>query len=204
MSLNNTISDNVAKAGISYFKDFVNTTLSNILSKFLIAILIMLIGFIIGKLTEKILYKILSELQLNNILKKIKVNANFERILSSFATYFIFFISVIAALNQMGVTRAILNVLSIGIILVIIISAILGIKDFFPSFFAGLHIYKKNLLAIGDSIKYKQIEGEIIEMTLLETVIQTKSKDIIYIPNVNLIKNEVIILKSSKEEIEFE
>lgn len=180
-------------------KDFVNIVLSNVLTKFLVAILVMLVGFILGKLAGKIIQKILSEMKLNDLLKKIRIYVNAEQMLSSFVTYFIFFVSIILALNQMGVTSAILNIISLGIIALIVISIILAIKDFFPNFFAGMHIFGKKLLSVGDVIRYKQIEGEIIEITLLETIVITRSKDIIYIPNVNFLKNEVIIKESHRE-----
>jgi small-conductance mechanosensitive channel len=180
-------------------KEFIDTVLSNILTKFLVSILIMLVGFILGKLAGKILHKILSEIKLNDLLKKIRIYINVEHLLSSFITYFIFLISIIMGLNQMGVTSAILNIVSLGIIALIAISMVLAIKDFFPNFFAGLHIFGKKLLNVGDIIKYKQIEGEIIEITLLETIVITKSKDLIYIPNVNFLKNEVVIRESHRE-----
>ncbi|MBN2881182.1 mechanosensitive ion channel [Candidatus Woesearchaeota archaeon] len=182
---------------LTSFKNFIDSALSNIMTKFLVGTLIILIGFIVGKLLGKIIEKILAELELNKIVKKISgVSISLEHIISSFTSYFIFFLSIIMALNQIGITTDVLNILSAAVMILIVLSVFLGIKDFVPNFIAGLHISQKEMFKVGDTIKFKEIRGKVVQINLVDTVVSTQSDDLIYIPNLNLIKHEVIVVKT--------
>ena len=69
---------------------------------------------------------------------------------------------------------------------------ILAIKDFIPNLISGLMLHQKRNLKPGDRIIINNVEGEIINVTLIETKIRTRSGDIVYIPNSILTKNVVI------------
>jgi len=182
--------------------NFFNTTLSGLMTKSLTALLIILIGFITGKLVGKIIQKVLSEIELNKLIKNISgITISLEHIISTFTTYFIFFMSIIMALNQIGITTDVLNILSAAVMILIVLSIFLGIKDFVPNFIAGMYIYNKKLFEKGDKIKYKEIKGKVIEITLIETVLETPSKDLIYIPNLNFVKTEVTKVTTFKDRI---
>ena len=99
------------------------------------------------------------------------------------------------ALNQMGLTSLILNMLSGSVILLILISIILAIKDFVPNMVAGIFIFQKEIIRKGDVISFDKIKAKVLETTLIETKLESKSKDTIYIPNSVLIKKEITKLK---------
>ncbi|MBW2966350.1 mechanosensitive ion channel family protein [Candidatus Woesearchaeota archaeon] len=178
---------------ISYF----NNLFSQFFLKFIIAIVIILIGFIIGRIVYKILQKILHEIELNKNIRKAGIKKlSLENIISNFAKYFIYFIAVIWALTELGLTTTILNIISAFILLLIIISLILAIKDFIPNAFAGLFIYKKGMFKQGDKITIHGLEGTIQKITLIETEIKTEKGDTIYIPNSFITKKEVLIKRT--------
>jgi small conductance mechanosensitive channel len=81
------------------------------------------------------------------------------------------------------------------VIVVIILSMLLAIKDFIPNVFAGLFLHRKGFLKKGDNIIVKDVKGKIIYINLVETRVQTKEGDIIYIPNTLLTKSEVRKIK---------
>ena len=172
------------------------TFFSKYLTRFVVAVIIILIGFIIARIVGRLLQKILKEIELNNIIKKAThIKINLEEGLSLFATYFIYFITIIMALSQLGLTTTVLNMLSAAVIIIIIISIFLGIKDFVPNLIAGIFIHRKGFVNEGDKIKVKDIKGKIIYLNLLETRVKTRNGDVIYLPNTFLTKNEVVKLK---------
>jgi len=169
-------------------------------SGLLVAFIILLIGFIIGKLVGKVTKRILHEIELNNILKKASgIEVKLEQFISVFVTYFIYFITIIMVLNQLNVTTTILQMLSAAIIIVIIVSVILAIKDFVPNAFAGFYIYRRKLIKEGDKIKVKGIQGKIVHINLVETKLETKDGDTVYIPNSAITKTEVLKVKERKK-----
>lgn len=177
----------------------VRSLFSGVLSNIIIAIVILLVGFIIGRVVGRVSNKFFHEIELDNVVRKAaKIKFSVEELLSKFIAYFIYFITVIMALNQLGLTTTILYMISAAIIILIILSIFLGVKDFIPNLIAGIFIHEKRNINVGDVIKFRDIEGEIIHINLIETKIRTKRGDMLFIPNSNLTKNEFIKVKKRK------
>lgn len=183
---------------IFYFKNLFATLYLDVIA----AIIILLVGFILAKLFGRVVQRILHEIEVDKILKTathIEVKA--ESWTGTFVTYFVYFITIIMALNQLHITTTVLQMLSAAIIVIFIISIILAVKDFIPNMFAGFYIYRNKFINEGETIRVKGIEGKIIHINLVETKIETKDGDIVYIPNSVLTKTEVIkIYKGRKKE----
>lgn len=168
---------------------------AQLFTKFIVAVVILLIGFIIGRIVSKITYKFLHEIELNEVLKKAGLKLSLEKSISNLAKYFIYFISIIWALNEIGLTTTILNMISGAALVLIIVSILLAIKDFIPNLIAGFRIYQKSIIKTKDNIKVGHLQGKVIEVNLLETKIKTAKGDIIHIPNSTITKSEVIVKK---------
>jgi len=176
--------------------DFVKEGLPNFLGKAVVAIIILLVGFIIGNLLGKLTKKILKEFELNKIIKAAtKMKIDVEGFLTGLVSYLIYFLTVIMALNQLGLTTIILYIVAAAVIIIVVISWLLAIKDFLPNVFAGIYISRSRFIKAGDRIKFKNIKGRIDSITLLETRMKNKDGDIISIPNSKLTKEEVIKLR---------
>ena len=173
-----------------------NIDVENIVIRLIVAIIILLIGFLVARILSNLTKKVLHELETNRILKEqAGVRVPIEEFSSLIIRYLIYFIAVIMALNQIGLTTTILSVILIILLVILVGFIILAFKDFVPNIVAGFVIYQKNKINAGDRIKVKDIEGEVIHVNLIETRIKTRKKDIVYIPNSMLTKNEVIKLK---------
>ena len=181
---------------ISESISYLDNLFSQFFLKFVIAIVILLIGFIIGRIVYKVLQKILHEVELNKNLRKAGIKISLEQLISNFTKYFIYFIAVIWALTEIGLTTTILNMISAVVLLLIIISLILAIKDFIPNAFAGFFIYRKGMFKQGDKISIHNLEGTIQKITLIETEIRTNKGDTIYIPNSFITKKEVLVKRA--------
>ncbi len=169
-------------------------------TKILAAVVMLLVGIILGKIAGKLIMKILHEIELDEIIKKAGgVDIGLEKVLGTFTAYFIYFIAVIMALNQLNITTTVLQMISGAVIIIVIISIVLAIKDFVPNLFAGIYIYRNKFIEEGEVIKVKGMEGKIIKINLVETKIETKGKDIVYIPNSALTKTEIIKVKKRKK-----
>lgn len=178
----------------------VRESTSGLFYKFIVAIVLLLIGFILGKICGRLIYKFLHSFDLNeNFTKLAGMTMKIEEIAESFTTYFIYFVTIVIVLQQVGLVSTILHMIAAGVIILIILSTFLGIKDFIPNAMAGFFIQRKKEFRIGQRIKVKGMQGTIIEINLLETKIETKSGDIIFIPNSVLSKTEVTHILSGKK-----
>ncbi|MFC1648261.1 mechanosensitive ion channel domain-containing protein [Nanoarchaeota archaeon] len=162
----------------------------------LIAIVILLIGLVAGKLISRFVKHLLHQLEADKTFKATTGwKFSIEKTISSFVEYFIYFIVIIMALEKIGITSAVLNMVAGIIILLVLISIVLAIKDFVPNMMAGLILKGKKEYKKGVKIQVKRIEGKIQEIGLLETRVLTSKKDIILIPNSIFVKHEITIKK---------
>ena len=182
--------------------ELVRQSTSGLFYKFIVAIVLLLIGFILGKILGRLVYKFLHSFELNeNFSKLAGVTLKIEEISESFTTYFIYFITIVIVLQQIGLVTTILHMIAAGVIILIILSTFLGIKDFIPNAIAGFFIQRKKEFRTGQKIKVKGMQGTITEINLLETKIETKNGDIIFIPNSVLSKTEVTHIRSVKKNL---
>lgn len=159
-------------------------------------IVILFIGFIVGKLAGKLVFRILRELEANAIFKKaILIDRPVEYLAKQAVQYFIYFITIIMVLNQLGITTTVLQMIIAAIIIIFAASAVLAARDFLPNFFAWLRIYRNDYIKEGDFIEVKGIKGRVARISLLETRLEAKGGDIVYIPNSSFMQSEIKKLK---------
>lgn len=176
---------------VAYFEDMV----SQLFGRLIVAVIILLLGFIIGRIAEKIIHRVLHELELDKMLKKGNLKFAAEKMISHLVAYFIYFMAFIWALNAIGLTTTVLNMISGAALILIIVSILLAIKDFIPNFFSGMFIYQKRLIEEGDTIKIDNLTGKVKNVSLIETEILTAKGDVIHIPNAILTKKELAVRK---------
>jgi len=169
--------------------------ISAVFNNVVAAIVVVLIGFILGKVASRFVQKFLHEAELDKILKRAGAKVGFEETLSHVVEYSIYFITIVFALNQLGITTTVLYILAVALIAVFVLSVFLSIKDLVPNFMAGLTIHKRGLFKEGSNVSINEITGKVIKLSLLETRIKTKKKDIISIPNAIVIRSKIKVKK---------
>jgi small-conductance mechanosensitive channel len=158
------------------------------------AVIVLLIGFIIGKVLGKLTQRALHEVEVNRILKKAGVDLGMEELLGHVVEYFIYFVAIVIALDQLGVTAFVLYSIAAIVLVVLAIAFLLSIKDFIPNFIAGVRLNYKKVFRVGDTITVGSVTGRVKEFGLLETKLAS-NKDIIHLPNAILVKQEVRVRK---------
>jgi len=190
MMVNDTLTD-IAEASSKI------TGLNDITLNLIAAIATLILGLLIGRFLSNLVKKLLHELELDRILReKARIKLPLTQLITSIIKYVIYIIAILLALNQLGLRSFILNAILTIIIVLLVVFMMLSLKDFIPNFTGGLFLYQKRSINPGDVIKINNIEGEILNITLLETKLRTKNNEIVYIPNSVLTKN--VVVKKSK------
>ncbi len=158
------------------------------------AVIVLLIGFIIGKVLGKLTHRALHELEVNSILKKAGVRFGMEELLSHIVEYFLYFIAIVVALDQIGVTAIVLYVIAAAVLVVLAIAFVLSIKDFVPNFIAGIRLSHRKYFKVGDTITVGSVTGKVKVFGLLATTLASRG-DIIHLPNATLITQEIRVRK---------
>ncbi len=164
----------------------------------ILAVIALLIGSSIGKMVEKTVKRVLHELEANAVLRKV-VGAKvlLEEACSIAAKWLVYVMAVIIALKQLGIETLALNIFVGAIILFSTIALLLALRDAIPNAVGGLLIFHRGTLRKGDIIRLKDVEGRVHEISLLQTIVETKEGDMMYIPNSALV-SELFWKKKAK------
>lgn len=159
-------------------------------TKLIGALIILIIGIIIARLSSNFIKKLFQEIELDKLMKKTGFLLPFGKYFYLSVRYLIYFGTLVLALRELGISNQELEILFIVAFVLVIVFIILAFKDTIPSLLARFLFLGKYNLKKGDKIKIDNIEGEIINIGLLETEIKT-SKEKIFIPNSILAKKIV-------------
>jgi small-conductance mechanosensitive channel len=175
------------------FNEILSALNQNIL-KIFVAMLIFFFGFILGKLLGRIIYKALEEIELNNFLKNsLKAKINASHLIGTFVSYAIYFFALIASLEQLGIANAVLYIIAAFVVLILLISFFIALREIIPNFISGIYLYSREHLEEGKQIEINEIKGTIMHIDLFHIKIKTKSGDLIYIPNSLAAKSKIKI-----------
>lgn len=163
------------------------------LNTLVIVLIILLLGFVAGRLVGRLVGRLLREFEVDAILHRAGIKFPVESSLAALLSYLIYFIAVVMALGQLGLTTFVLYIIVGGAVVLILIATALGIKDFIPNLIAGFFIFRKGLFTEGQTILFKQIEGKVRRISIIETEIETKNGDLIYVPNSLLVKSTLLV-----------
>ena len=152
---------------------------------------ILLIGFALGILAKKLVYRILKEVELNKIMSKVNVTYNLEQWISSIISYLIYLVTVVFFLNQLGITSIVLYLIVGGVLMLVILTLLVGLKDVIPNFVAWALLQRRRFFRVGRRVEVKEISGVIEKIGLLETEIKTDKGDILYVPNTLFLKSKL-------------
>lgn len=168
--------------------EYFDHVFSTYLTRFIGALLYLLIGIVLGRLGGRLVHKILHELEFDSFMRNhTRIRVSLEELASRLVEYIIYFIAILIALRKLGLVSGVLQFVAASIIILVIVSVILGLKDFIPNIIAGMRMQQKRYFFVGDKVSVRDaervVEGSITSITLLETVIKTRNGDILYIPN---------------------
>jgi len=159
--------------------------------KIVVAAILLLVGIIIARLAERFIHYMLRHMELNRALRKVGMPFALEESVSLFVKYALYFVAFVVTLNQMGLASQALAIASVAVILVVIVSVFLGLKDFIPNYWAGIFLYRKQVYKIGDWIEVNGIEGQVTRFGVLDTTIKTRQGDVIYLPSSLLMHSQI-------------
>lgn len=166
---------------------------SDTLIRLLTAFLVLILGLILAQIISNIIKRIIKGMEISKILEdQLKIKLKLEKYLALFIKYLIYLITLILILNQLNIPTKILKITLIILIIAIILFIILAFKDWIPNLISGLYILRTEKIKKGDIIKVRGIKGKVIQINLLETKIETVNNEIIFIPNHNISRYEMI------------
>ena len=164
-------------------------------SDIIMGIIILLVGFGIGILVKRILQRVLKEVGLNKIMRRVNIGTDLERWVSSIVSYVIYLVTLVIFLDQLGLKSVVLYLVVGAVLMLIILTSLVGLKDVIPNFVAWVIIQKRGNIQEDRWIDIKEISGYVLKIGYLETEIKTDKGDILYVPNSLFLKSKFKLRK---------
>jgi len=163
-------------------------------AQLLIAFMILVVALVLGRAVEKVFLRFFSRLQVDRYLaREMGLSFALERTVAHLLAYFIYFGGLVWALGELGVSVRVLQWVFVVFLSVLVILALLGFKDFLPNLFAGFYILATQKIKVGTTLTVGEVSGKVIGFSLVETRIVLKNKDVLFIPNSFLLKQQVVV-----------
>ncbi len=172
----------------------VNTT-GSYFSLIVVSIIILMIGFALGIIIQKILTKVLKGVELNHVASKVGITYNLEKWVSVIASYVIYLVSIVFFLINLGITSIVLYLILGAVLMLLILTLIVGLKDIIPNLVAWLILHKDERITVGRRVEVKEISGRVEKIGYLETEIITEYGDTLYVPNILFLKSKFKVKK---------
>ena len=170
-------------------------TASSYFTHIAVGIVILLVGFGLGILAKKLMQKVLSEVELNKIMNKVGLTYDLEMWVSSIIMYLIYLATVIVFLDHFDIGSIVLYLLLGGVLMLIILTFLVGLKDVIPNLIGWIYIQRNSKLKEGHRVEVKEISGIVEKIGYLETEIKTENQDILYVPNSLFLKSKFKLKK---------
>ncbi|MBN2567641.1 mechanosensitive ion channel [Candidatus Woesearchaeota archaeon] len=168
---------------------YVRELFGSFATKAVVVVTIILVGFIVGRIAGRVLHRALEEIEINRIVEKgTDLAIDLAGILATTVSGIVYFMTVVAALNYLGITPLIVNIISVAAIVLFVVAAVLSFKDFLPNVMAGISVIANRTVNTGDRISVGNTTGTVKNVSLTHTEVVSPSGDVYVIPNASLVR----------------
>ena len=152
----------------------------------LISFFTLVMGIIIARLSSNLIKRIIRETNSHKLIKnKFKKVSSLDKILPNLTRIIIYLITINLILDQQEINIK----KSVIIFSILILSLILlSFKDLLPNIVVGIYLKLFKRIKLEETIRINDIEGKIKRISIFEVTILTKKKELISIPNIDLLK----------------
>lgn len=176
---------------------FANGMASPPVVRYAAAIVILFAGLVASRLLGLLTRRVLNAVKLNTVIEKtLKKRLALEEIIPVLVSYGLYFASLVVAISFSGLFTKALYIVLIAISIVVFISIITALKDFFPNLVAGLYLLHLEHLKPGDRVELENVKGKVTEIHLLDSRIESDDKNIIFVPNSTMLKGVLKVKKA--------
>ncbi|MBW3016768.1 mechanosensitive ion channel family protein, partial [Candidatus Woesearchaeota archaeon] len=110
--------------------------------------------------------------------------------ISTSVSYVIYFSAIVIALRQFTIIGPVFYSMLAVVVVVLVFSATLTARDFFPNFYAGFALKRKGIAKEGSQLKVQNASGIVEKISWTKTKIKTESGDTIFISNEQILKSK--------------
>jgi len=165
-----------------YFKEFVLFKIQDVgitVSHLVVAVIAVLMSMVVSKLLRSALRK--------HLFKKVEIDEGLEYALLRIVHYVILVIGVYIGLKTINIPLGAI----VGLFAVIGVGIGFGLQNLASNFISGIILLIERPVRVGDRLQVNDVWGDVKQINLRTTLIETPDNIAIIVPNSKLLENEV-------------
>ena len=166
-----------------YYKDFVLFKIQDVgitISHLMVAIIAVLVSLVVSKIVRSSLR--------NHVFKKMNIDEGLEYTLLRFLHFLILFIGIYIGLSTVNIPLGAI----LGLFAVIGVGIGFGLQNLTSNFISGIILLLERPVKVGDRLEISGVWGDVKQIHLRTTLIETPDGISVIVPNSKLLENEVV------------
>ena len=171
----------------SPLKDRVIDQIGSSLPDILTAILVAILGLIAINIFTRLIEDFLKTVGIKNYFREAGLSVNAFKVVSTLVKGFLYLVLLQVVLGQLGLAQSTINELvtasSWAVAFLLAALTFYGFKDLFHNFAAGIYLKNSRIVRPGEEVKIDDEAGEIKDVSLFSTTVDTNSGFTVLAPN---------------------
>lgn len=166
-----------------YYKDFVLFKIQDVgitISHMAVAVVVILMSLVVSKIIRTLLR--------NQVLKKLNIDEGLEYTLLRFIHFLVLFVGIYIGLTTVNIPLGAI----LGLFAVIGVGIGFGLQNLTSNFISGIILLLERPVKIGDRLEICGVWGDVRQINLRTTLIETPDGISVIVPNSKLLENELI------------
>ena len=166
-----------------YYKDFVLFKIQDVgitISHMAVAVVVVLLSLVVSKIIRSVLR--------NQVLKKLNLDEGLEYTLLRFVHFLVLFVGIYIGLTTVNIPLGAI----LGLFAVIGVGIGFGLQNLTSNFISGIILLLERPVKIGDRLEICGVWGDVRQINLRTTLIETPDGISVIVPNSKLLENELI------------
>ena len=166
-----------------YYKDFVLFKIQNVgitISHMAVAVVVVLLSFVVSKIVRSFIR--------NQLFKKLNIDEGLEYTLLRLVHFLVLFVGIYIGLTTVNIPLGAI----LGLFAVIGVGIGFGLQNLTSNFISGIILLLERPVKIGDRLEICGVWGDVRQINLRTTLIETPDGISVIVPNSKLLENELV------------
>ena len=158
----------------------------------LLAVLTLIFGLLFSRFFTSFISDVFKTEKFRKILERWSIDEPEVDFGTMIIRYFLYALTCLFAIAQFTFGMALLQIFAIIFIVMLFLIILYSMREFIPNTAAGLYIKRNDILKEGDEVFVDGFKGEVKNIELLSTTIETEDKRVVIIPNSIVTRRKII------------
>jgi small conductance mechanosensitive channel len=165
-----------------------------------LAVLTLIFGLLFARFFSSFIADLMKTERLKKFLQRWDIEEPEVDFMAMILRYFLYAFTCLLAIAQFTFGMAFIQLFAVIFIVVLFLIIVYSMREFIPNTAAGLYIKRNKILKTGNSVFIDGFKGQVKDIDLLSTTIETEDGRVVIIPNSIITRRKIIKTADAEKE----